>query len=53
MLHDFEETTKECRKTQKGNCCTGFMDYAEHPNFWSDCSVQDLQFSYAMNNWNC
>ena len=54
MMHDFEEKTKKCRKTKDyEDCCTGFMDYAEHPNLWSDCSVQDLYISYKTNNWDC
>ena len=55
MLHDFEEGTKVCRSTKKEACCTGFMDYAEHPNKWSDCSVNDLYLSYKENDWenNC
>ena len=53
MLHDFDEKTKKCRQTEKEKCCTGFMDYSEHPNAWSDCSVQDLHVSYNKNNWSC
>ena len=32
-------------------CCTGFMDYGEHPNYWSDCSVRMFEQHYVSQGW--
>ena len=34
-----------------GECCTGFMDYGDHPEYWSDCSVRDFEQHYNSENW--
>ena len=37
-----------------GECCTGFMDYGSHPEYWSDCSVRMFEQHYVSRNWaNC
>ena len=37
-----------------GECCTGFMDYGSHPEYWSDCSVRMFEQHYVSENWaNC
>ena len=35
-----------------GACCTGFMDYGEHPEYWSDCSVRYLR-DWAVDGKHC
>ena len=34
-----------------GECCTGFMDYGNHPEYWSDCSVRNFEQHYVAENW--
>ena len=34
-----------------GECCTGFMDYNDHPEYWSDCSVRDFEQHYVSEEW--
>ena len=37
-----------------GECCTGFMDYNDHPEYWSDCSVRMFEQHYVSLGWeNC
>ena len=35
-----------------GECCTGLMDYGDHPEYWSDCSVRNFEQHYVSQNWN-
>ena len=38
----------------EGDCCTGFMDYGNHPEYWSNCSVRAFEKHYISQNWaNC
>ena len=32
-------------------CCTGFMDYGNHPEYWSECSIRDFEQHYISENW--
>ena len=34
-----------------GECCTGFMNYGSHPEYWSDCSVRMFEEHYVSRNW--
>ena len=34
-----------------GECCTGFMDYGKHPEYWSICSVRNFRQHYVAENW--
>ena len=34
-----------------GDCCTGFMDYGDHPEYWSNCSVRNFEQHYISQNW--
>ena len=34
-----------------GECCTGFMNYGPHPEYWSDCSVRMFEKHYTSRNW--
>ena len=34
-----------------GECCTGFMDYGNHPEHWSNCSVRMFEQHYVSENW--
>ena len=34
-----------------GECCTGFMDYGDHPEYWSDCSVKGFEQHYVSRKW--
>ena len=36
-----------------GECCTGFMDYGHHPEYWSDCSVRMFEQHYVSRKWEC
>ena len=41
--------------TQVGDaneCCTGFMDYGNHPEYWSNCSVRNFEQHYVSENWS-
>ena len=39
---------------EEGECCTGFMDYGNHPEYWSKCSVRGFRQHYVAENWhNC
>ena len=33
------------------DCCTGFMDYGNHPERWSNCSVRNFEQHYISLNW--
>ena len=35
-----------------GECCTGFMDYGKHPEYWSKCSVRNFRQHYVSQNWH-
>ena len=35
----------------EGECCTGFMDYGNHPEYWSHCSVRNFEQHYVSENW--
>ena len=35
----------------EGDCCTGFMDYGNHPEYWSNCSVRNFEQHYISQNW--
>ena len=37
---------------EPGECCTGFMDYGNHPEYWSICSVRDFEQHYVSQNWS-
>ena len=60
---DLVNCKKECSnyfsmyalKSQVGNpneCCTGFMDYGDHPHHWSNCSVREFESTYLSENWS-
>ena len=53
MLHDFvrSEPDYPCRSTPTEVCCNGFMNYGDHPNAWSDCSIRDFRKAYNDMNW--
>ena len=53
MEHDFlqDDPEKKCRSTPHEGCCNGFLNYGDHQNIWSDCSVNDFQKTYKINNW--
>ena len=36
---------------KSGECCTGFMDYGNHPEYWSKCSVRNFEQHYVSQNW--
>ena len=36
----------------KDECCTGFMDYGNHPEYWSMCSVRHFRQHYVAQNWH-
>ena len=41
--------------TQVGDakeCCTGFMDYGNHPEYWSNCSIRNFEQHYVSENWS-
>ena len=38
-------------KEDLGYCCTGLMDYGEHPQEWSYCSRRDFERHYISENW--
>ena len=35
-----------------GECCTGFMDYGDHANYWSECNVRDFETAYIKHKWD-
>ena len=37
---------------EEGECCTGFMDYGNHPEYWSTCSVRGFRHHYVALNWH-
>ena len=36
---------------EAGECCTGFMDYGDHPEVWSKCSIRNFEQHYVSENW--
>ena len=63
MGHDFVKqdkvwrsvvTSRPCSKgevKEDDECCSGFMDYGDHPNRWSKCSNKDFKTAYTENDW--
>ena len=43
MLTSVDNTDNPGYSNNPGGCCTGFMDYGQHPHDWSDCSVREFQ----------
>ena len=41
----------EAQTNKTGECCTGFLDYGDHPEYWSDCSVRMFEARYLKKNW--
>ena len=42
---------KAQEETVSGECCTGFMDYGNHPEYWSDCSIRRFEKYYVSRKW--
>ena len=48
MDHDFKGNNENDVRVQDGVECKGYMDYIEHTDGWSPCSVADFT---AYINW--
>ena len=51
--HWYGGALKAQEETVSGECCTGFMDYGSHPEYWSDCSVRMFEQHYVSRKWEC
>ena len=46
-----DQEKEKAIKENLNYCCTGLMDYGEHPQEWSYCSRRDFERHYISENW--